>query len=440
MRTAFCLSLVVACGSLVFAAGANWPQFRGVNGGVVADDPKLPETWDTTKNVAWQTSISGTGWGSPIVWGDHVFVTSVITAADAPMKARVFDAKEVGAVPTTAHRWTVFDVDAKTGKIRWQTQVASAVPTLQKHMKNSYASETPVTDGERIYVWLGNVGLYALDFKGKVVWSKPAEVHKMRSGWGYAASPVIYKGRLYVVNDNEEQSSLAAYDGKTGKELWRVARDEKSNWSTPYIWENAQRTEIVTVGSKRVRSYDLDGRVLWDLSGLTTLQIPTPFAANGLLFINSGFRVEQFKPVYAIRPGASGDITLPKGETSSTFVAWSNPTLGSYNPSSIVYQGIHYTLYDTSLLAANDARTGEEVYAKLRVSSDSTGFTASPWAYNGKIFLLSEDGDTFVIQAGREFKILGRNSLNEMTLASPAIADSSLFIRTATRLYRIGAR
>jgi outer membrane protein assembly factor BamB len=264
--------------------------------------------------------------------------------------------------------------------------------------------------------------------------------YKMRSGWGHAASPVVHKGAVYVVNDNEEDSYLASFDAKTGKERWRVPREKGSSWVTPYVWQNAQRTEIVTVGLRKVTSYDLDGRLLWELTGVSTLSIPTPFAADDLLFVNSGFRIEPFKPVYAIRPGASGDISLPKEATSSKFVAWSNPTLGTYNPSSIVYRGIHYALYDTSLFAANDARTGADIYGKQRISADSTGFTASPWAYNGKIFVLSEDGDTFVLQAGPEFKVIGKNSLNEMTLATPAVADGSVFIRTASRLYRIGRK
>jgi outer membrane protein assembly factor BamB len=426
----------------VIIAGAevrttNWPQFRGSQAGVAADDPALPETWSDTENVAWKTEIPGVGWSSPVVWGDHIFVTSAVNTAESDRpKAREYTAREV-APTAAAHRWMVYDLDFSTGAIRWQREVGSAVPNQPRHLKNSYASETPATDGQRVYAYFGSIGLFAFDMNGKPVWSKPIGPFKMRQGWGAAASPIVYQNQVYLVNDNEEQSFLVAYDAATGAERWRVKRHEGSNWSTPYIWENSVRTELVTTGSTRVRSYDLSGALLWEMAGLSTLHIPTPFARNGLLYLNSGFRVDAKRPVYAIRPGASGDISLKADQTTNQFVAWSNPTLGSYNPSSLAYGDYYYTLFDTSFLACNDARTGKEVYPKTRISADSTGFTASPWAYNGKIFALSEDGDTFVIEPGPQFKIIGRNSLNEMTLATPAVANGSLVVRTASKLYRI---
>jgi outer membrane protein assembly factor BamB len=422
---------------VTLSADNNWPQFRGMHAGVVADDPALPETWGPADNVVWKTEVPGVGWSSPVVWDDHIFVTSAVNDEQpARPPARVYTAAEVA--PTTAlHRWIVYDVDFKSGKIRWQREVGRSVPARPKHMKNSYASETPATDGERVYAYFGSVGLFAFDMNGKQVWSKPMEAFKTRSDWGPAASPVVYKGRVLIVNDNDEHSFMAAYDAKTGRELWRVERDEGSNWSTPFVWENSVRTEIVTSGSRKLRSYDLDGKLLWEMSGLSSLHIPTSFAAHGLLFVNSGFRVDPNKPVFAIRPGATGDISLQKGETSNKYIVWWNPTLGSYNPSSIVYGDYYYTLYDTAFLTCHDAKTGAEVYGRQRISAESTGFTASPWAYNGKIFALSEDGDTFVIQAGRDFKVIGKNSLNEMTLATPAIAHHSLVVRTASKLYRI---
>jgi outer membrane protein assembly factor BamB len=432
------LSIVTIASAALSAAGSrSWQQFRGPDAGVVADDPNLPETWSTTDHVAWKTEIPGVGWSSPIVSGDHVFVTSAINLAESDRpKAREYNAREV-AKTTETHRWVAYDVDFETGRIRWEREVGRAVPPQARHLKNSYASETPATDGERVYAYFGSVGLFAFDLNGRPVWSKPFGPSEMRQGWGPAASPIVYKNRVYLVNDNEQQSFVAAYDGKTGAELWRVLRDEGSNWSTPYIWENPLRTELITTGSRRVRSYDLDGKLLWEMAGLSTLHIPTPFARDGLLFLNSGFRVDSKRPVYVVRPGASGDISLKGEETSNAFVVWSRPTLGSYNPSSIAYRGYYYTLFDTSFVACNDEKTGKEIYPRTRISAESTGFTASPWAYNGKIFVMSEDGDTFVIQAGPEFKILGKNSLDEMTLATPAVAGDSLIIRTASKLYRI---
>ncbi|MEQ1896425.1 MAG: PQQ-binding-like beta-propeller repeat protein [Vicinamibacterales bacterium] len=442
MRTshASVAALLLASAITLHAADQQWPQFRGPqSSGVAADDPRLPETWSATENVRWKADIPGIGWSSPVVWGDHVFLTTAIATTPAPVKARVYGAGEV-AKTSPPQRWVVVDVDLKSGKIRWQREVGAAVPAQPLHLKNSFASETPVTDGERVYAYFANAGLFVFDTKGKSVWSRPMPAPRMRSGWGAAASPVLHGGRIYLVSDNEDQSFLLALDAKSGKEVWKADRETGSSWVTPFIWTNPLRTEIVTIGWKKIRSYGLDGTPLWEMSGISTLSIPTPVAANGLLYLSSGYRNDPQKPVYAVKPGASGDISLKAGETSNAFVAWSNSTLASYNPSALVYRGTYYTLYDTAFLAANDATTGREVYGKQRVSADSTGFTASPWAYNGKVFALSEDGDTFVMDAGPAFKLVGRNGLDEMTLATPAIAKGTLLIRTASKLYRIGKK
>jgi outer membrane protein assembly factor BamB len=377
------------------------------------------------------------GWSSPIVWGDHVFLTSVINSAQTePPKPGLYFGGERPA-STAPHRWMAYDVDFATGKIRWEKELRHAPPPGPRHLKNSYASETPVTDGERVYFYFGSVGLFVFDMTGKPVWSKPIEPFKTRFGWGTAASPVLHRDRIYIVNDNDEGSFLAAYNKRTGDEAWRVMRDEGTNWATPFVWEHAQRTEIVTAGTGKVRSYDLAGKLLWELKGMSSITIPTPFERHGLLFISSGYVGDPLRPAYAIRPGASGDISLKPGETSSQFIAWSSPTLAPYNPTPLVYGDIYYTLFDRGFFTAHDARTGKEIYPRQRIAVDASGFTTSPWAYNGRIFALSEDGDTYVIQAGPEFKVLGKNSLGEMTLATPAVVRGSLVIRTASKLYRI---
>ena len=261
---------------------------------------------------------------------------------------------------------------------------------------------------------------------------------KTRDGLGGAASPVLYKDRLFIVNDNDERSFIAAFNARTGAELWRVDREEGTNWVTPFVWENELRAEIVTAGARRIRSYDLDGKLLWELAGMSSFAVPTPFAANGLLYVTSGYPADKLRPAYAIRPGATGDISLKPERTDNDYIVWSNPTLGPFHPSALVYGGCYYTLQDRGFLTCNDPATGKEIYPRQRISADATGFTASLWAYNGKVFAMSEDGDTYVIQAGPEFKVLGRNSLSEMTLATPAVANGSLIVRTASKLYRIG--
>jgi outer membrane protein assembly factor BamB len=436
--------------SALSAAAQNWPQFRGSNGGVAADDARLPETWSATENVAWSVDIPGRSWSSPVVWGDQVFVVSAVNVkqpVETPNAVATYLARSLGGPmsgaaltnPTDEHRWVLYAIDAGTGKIRWERQVHAAVPRQSAHQKNSFASETPATDGERVYVYLGYAGLFAFDMKGAPVWSKPMDAPRMRTGWGTAASPVLHDGRIYIVNDNEDRSFIAAFDARTGAEAWRTGREgEASNWSTPFVWENEQRTEIITTGSKGVRAYDTGGTLLWQLSGMTSIHAVTPIASRSLLYVSSGYFPDTPRPTYAIKPGAKGDVSLKEGETSNAFVAWSNPTLASAYPSPLLAGGQYYTLMDRGFLTSNDPATGKEIYGRQRIAPDSGTFSASPWAYNGKIFAISEDGETFVLQAGPEFKLLGRNALNEMTLASPAVAGGSLFIRTATKLYRIG--
>jgi len=428
------LVLVLSLWSAGLAA-EEWPQFRGLSGGLGVDHRDLPDAWGPTTNVAWVANVAGLGWSSPVVWGDHVFLTSVVSSVqqEAPKPGYYLGDWPASTAP---HKWMIYDFDYRTGKLRWERQVSAVPPALPKHLKNSYASETPVTDGERIYAYFAGVGLFAFDFDGKPVWSIPLAPSKTRNNWGTGGSPAIHKGRVYLVSDNDAQSFIAAFDAKTGKQVWRVDRQEGTNWSTPYVWENAQRTEIVTTGSDLVRAYDVDGKQLWQLKGMSSITIPTPFTSHGMLFLSSGYIPEPLRPTYAIRPGASGDISLAPNETSNAYIAWSSPAIAPYNPSPVVAGDTLYTLLDRGFFTAHDARTGRELYGRQRITAEASGFTSSPWAYNGKVFVLSEDGDTFVIQAGPEFKVVGKNSLGEMTLATPAIARGSLFIRTASKLYR----
>ena len=422
------------------AGGQQWTQFRGPGAaGVVADNPDLPERWSATDNVAWRTPIPGLGWSSPIVAGGLVFVTTVASDGDVETPEGGWYRYGERGAPGDVHHWLVYALDLETGAPRWRTEVHAGVPATSHHLKNTYASETPVTDGEHVYVLFGNVGLYALGFDGTVRWSRDLPPAETRNGWGTAASPVLHDGRVHLVVDSEEQSYLMALSAETGAELWRTDRDEGTNWSTPYVWAHDGRTEIVTTGTDRVRSYDLAGRELWELSGMSSIVIPTPIAAHGLLYLESGYIADFFRPVYAIRPGASGDISLADGDTANEYVAWSLEQGGTYHPSPLVYGDYYYTLLDRGMMTAHDARTGAEVYGRRRIDVGQA-FTASPWAYNGKIFALSEEGTTYVIPAGPEFRVVAENPLDEFTMATPAILDDSLIIRTAEAVYRIAER
>jgi outer membrane protein assembly factor BamB len=377
-----------------------------------------------------------------------VIVTAAVSAGrEKPPIPGLYDpGDEQGSLKSTAeHRWTVYDVDFKTGKIRWQRELHRSPPPLARHIKNTDASETPVTDGERVYVYFGAIGrVFALDLSGRTLWTKETGAYPGTSQFGSASSPALHGEHLYIVNDNATGSFITALDKRTGREIWKVPRNESpQGWATPFVWEHDLRTEIVTTtsdgqGTKgRVRSYDLEGKPLWELRGLTILSTPSPFARNGLLYVSSGYPGASPRPVFAIRPGASGDISLGEDETANSFVAWHQPLLGTYNTSALAYGDYYYTLLDRGFLLCHDARTGRQIYGRQRISAESSGFTASPWAYNGKIFLLSEDGDTFVVEAGPTYKLLGKNPLGEMSMATPAVVRGSIILRTQSHLYRI---
>jgi len=430
--------VVLSSLSTTSQAADNWAQFRGPGASGVSANSGLPDAWSAEERVAWKTPIPGRGWSSPVVWGNRIFVTTAIREGGQPEAAKkglYFGGNR--PAPKEVHRYLVYGLDLDSGKIVWEKEVHRGVPKHGHHLKNSLASETPVTDGERLYAYIGNVGLFGFDFEGNLLWSKQWESVPTRFGWGTAASPALHGERIYVVNDNEQESFLVALDKKTGERIWRVERDEKSNWATPFVWENEKRTEIVTPGTGKTRSYGLDGELLWEFGGMSSHTIPTPLAGHGLLFVTSGYINTLIRPLFAIRPGATGDITLQEDQTSNEYIAWCQKKGGPYNPSPILYGDYLYVLYDRGMIACYDARTGEEVYGKHRIGPGARAFTSSPWAYNGKLFCLSEDGDTFVIQAGPKFKLLGKNSLGELCMATPAMTPDSLIIRTESHLLRI---
>lgn len=432
----------LACAPALFAASpTNWGQFRGPGArGVSEDDIRLPETWSATENVAWRVPLAGVAWSSPIVWGDRVLLTNVVSEGlvEPPKPGLYFGGNRLEP-SKDVHRWSVVCLDFGSGNVLWEREVERSAPKTPRHLKNSYASETPVTDGKRLYAHFGQIGTFCYGLDGEILWQKRWQPVQTRNAWGMASSPALHDGRLYIVNDNEDQSYLVALDKTNGNEIWRVERDEPSNWSSPYVWHNERGTEIVTTGRQKVRSYDLDGKLLWEISGMSSIVIPTPFSAHGLLYVTSGYVGDETRPVFAVRPGARGDISLLDGSTSNASIAWSLPQGAPYNPSPLLYGDYYYTLYDRGFLTCHDARTGEEIYGKQRFRVGASAFTASPWAYNGKLFCLSEEGDCFVVGAGPEYRLIRENSIGEQCMATPAIAQGSLILRSAEAVYRIAA-
>ncbi len=437
LRLAFAVLALIGF-ALPATAQENWPQFRGLGAAGVSARP-LPTKWDKTTNIVWSLDIPGRGWSSPVVWGDKIFVTAVLNDKTPTPRPGLYIQDLNGKIPPGEHVWKLYCIDFNTGKPIWDKVVHQGNPGEPIHLKNTYASETPVTDGANVYVYFGNLGLYCYDMKGTLVWSKTIAPRKTRMGWGTGSSPALHEDRVYLVNDNDEKSSLAAYDKKTGEEVWKIDRDEKSTWGTPLVWEHKQRTEIVTAGTNKVRSYGLDGKLLWELKGMSVISIPTPFAGPEHLYVTSGYVMDLTKPLYAIKPGAAGDITLKAKETSNDSIAWTQRSAGPYHPTPVMHRDRVYVLLDKGFLSCYDARTGKEIYNRQRIDPSSDKFTSSPWAAHGKIYCLSEDGDTYVIRAGDTFEVLGKNALDEMTLATPALVRGDILLRTASKLYRIGS-
>jgi outer membrane protein assembly factor BamB len=458
---------ITSVASSTTSGPSEWPQFRGPAGSGIADESSLPEKWSESQNVAWSYEVPGRGWSSPIVWRDRVFVTSAISpgAFKAP-STRIFGndyvaelmkqglpAEEVNkrvisrdielTDETGDIRYMVYALDAKSGKVLWEREAHRGQPFGGRHRKNTYASETPVTDGERVYVSFGgNVGLFCYSMDGKLLWKHSWPPQPIYLDFGTASSPVVHEGRVYQLHDNDGEGFFTALEARTGKELWKVKRTDnapmKSGWATPFIWESGSRTEIVTIGRGLVISYDPSGKELWRLGGMTQAT-PSPVAADGLLYVGSGSQGDANRPLVAVRPGASGDISLTAEQDANDFVVWRQPRFSGYTPSPLVYRGRVYAINDNGILQVGDAKTGKEIY-KARVGGGGHTFSSSPLASQGRIYLLSEDGDTFVLRAGDTYDEIAKNSLGEMSLATPAADADSLYVRTQTKLYRIRNR
>jgi len=439
-------------------------MFRGPDANPVAAMGRLPEKWSKTENVEWAAEIPGRGWSSPIVSGHNVFVTTVATEGKSKppqigteysneyvaelMKQGLSEqevmkrvtARDIELPEEVMLHYYLYCLDVRSGKVVWKREFYSGHPPGGRHRKNSFASETPVTDGKLVYVYAANLGLYAYDMHGAPVWHTPLEAYPIYLDFGTGASPVLWGGMLLIVADNEKQQFVAAFDTHTGKQVWRTNRDlamkgdgppQRSGWVTPFVWKNSQRTEVVTVGPGAAVSYDAAGKELWRLSGMSVIPIPSPFAYDGMLYVNGGWG----KGLFAVRPGAAGNLTPGEDGKSSEFVAWSQPHGGTYLPTEVAYDGALYALSETGILSRFDAKTGKLTY-RSRIEAGGA-FTSSPWAYNGKVFCLSEEGKTFVIAAGEKFELLHVNPLDEMAQATPAIAGDRLLLRTESRLYSI---
>lgn len=417
----------------------DWSQFRGPRGDGVVQDSKIPEHWSEKSHVAWRVPIPGRGWSQPIVAGNRIFVTTA--NSDEEEKPR---RGEMGIVPGAAdsrkhfYRWKLLCLAAQTGAVVWEQTVHEGKPRFGKHRTNTFASETPATDGERVVAYFGMTGISCYDLDGKRLWTRDLGAFPTQANWGTGSSPVLYGDAVFVQCDNEQSSFLIALDKRSGDVLWQVARDELTNWSTPYVWKNRERTELVAAGGNKTRAYaPSTGELLWEIqgSGRTSL---SPVGSDELLYVDS---VTKFMgspgKLVAIRAGAAGDISLKPKETSSPAVAWS-VTLNSYrNASPLLYAGCLYMLeQNQGVVRCFDAQTGKLNYQNRM--PQATGCNASPWAMGNRIFCLDEVGLTVAFEPGPEFKVVASNKLEEdMFWASAAVAGNRLLLRSLQHLYCI---
>jgi outer membrane protein assembly factor BamB len=442
----------------------NWPQFRGAENNLVIAAKNLPDSWSPSENIRWSTGIEGDSWTSPVVWDNKIFVTSAIPVKVAPAPERqappprpqaeatgTSDSGQNPPPPTQRppdpeegqsfleeiYRWEVSCLDLETGEILWKEVAKEGSPRTKKHRATNYASETPVTNGKRLYAYFGNNGLYCYDLEGTLLWEKDLGAYPTLNGWGTGSSPVLYKDMLYVQVDNEESSFLVALDAESGEEIWKKERDELTNYSTPIIWKNSKRTELVTTG-KTARSYDpLTGNLIWELEIAGYYTIPSPVARQDKLYLgNAGFR-DTPGTLFCVVAGAEGNISPADGESTSSGVLWSNPDAPTANPTPLLYEGLLYVLGSRGgEFTCIDASTGELVYQEK--IENVAACWASPWIYEDKIFFTDEKGMTQVLQAGRNFELLHQNALEDKFWASIAVSNDAYIMKGTEQIYCIG--
>ena len=417
---------------------SNWPQFRGPEYNMLAQAKDLPMEWGTDQNIKWKLPLSGKGWSCPIVWGDKVFFTEAILDKNSvPPDTSSNEERQQVNPPDGTYQWTVNCLDLKFGEVLWKAVAYEGKPTVPTHRDNTYASETPVTDGKRVYAYFGMIGLFCYDFEGELIWKKDLGVYKTQKDWGTSTSAVLYKNNLYLQLDNEDESFLVAMNKKTGEEIWRIPREEKTNWSTPVIWKNRVRTELVT-GGQKARSYDpKTGELLWELDLGGGRNISSPVASRDLLFTGNEKRSDGGGFLFAIKAGSEGDITPPEGDSTSSGVLWTRSNSGLAMASPLLYNGHIYIVERRGgSVSCYEETTGRTVYSKTRIP-EAGAFWASPWAYNDRIWCMDESGTTYVIKAGEDFEVLSKYSIEDKFWSSAAITDQGYIFRGVSNLFHV---
>jgi len=411
----------------------------------VLDNSNLPESFDIQKmlNVRWKTVIPGLGLSSPVIWGDKLFLTTAVSKFDNQgIKPGIYG--DGMPVPdSSVHDWKVYCINKNTGSILWERTACTGIPKIKRHPKSTHANPSVATDGKYAVAFFGSEGLYCYDNDGKLIWKKNFGILKSvafdynAAEWEFASSPIIYKGVLIIQCDVLENSFLAAFNVKTGKELWKTKRDEYPGWCTPNIYKNGETTLIAVNGYKHRGGYDFEtGKEVWRMSGGGDVPIPTPVIGKDLIYFNSAHGPSS--PILAIRTDATGDISLKQEEKSNEFVQWSIPRGGSYIHTLLLYRNHLYNVNWNGTINCLDPETGKEIYnAKL---GKSKSFVAAPVASDGRLYIVDEQGTVYIIQDGDTFKELSEIPLNDICLTAPSITDGMIYFRTQKYLIAVGKK
>jgi len=424
----------------------SWPSFRGPHASGVADGQNLPDQWNgkTGENILWHTPIPGLAHSSPVVWGNRVFVTTAVSSdPKASFRPGLYGDGDASK-DRSVHRWMIYALDKQSGKVLWDRVAFEGEPIEKRHIKSTYANSTPVTDGRIVVAWFGSQGIYAYDVNGKLLWK--VNMGRVDMGaydiptyeWGPASSPIIWKDLVIVQCDTQTDSFIIAFNANTGKAVWKTKRDEIPSWGTPTVATTSKGEELIANASNFIRGYDpRTGKELWRLGRSSKITAPTPIFADDILVVVSGRGPER--PIFVMKAGARGDLTLPAGQSSSDTIMWSRTGRGSYMPTPLIYNGILYVLANNGTFDAYNLKTGDEIY-RQRLPLVGSGFSASPVASDGKIYLSNEDGEILVVAAGEKFNHIATNTMGELLMATPALSDGVMYVRSANSLFAVGRK
>jgi len=418
----------------------EWPRFRGPDDNMVINRKDLPDQWSDSLNIKWSAEMIGESWSSPIVYGDKVFFSSAVQVKKAPEKPKNEEndqqQEDKNRLPEDVYRWQLTCLDLESGEELWNVISREGTPRIRKHAGSTYACESPVTDGKHVWVYYGMHGVYCYDMNGNLVWEQDPGAYPTAKGWGTGSSPVLYNNTLYVLVDNEENSFLVAYNASTGAEKWKVSRDEKTSYSTPVIWKNNVRTELVTLGSK-ARSYNPEnGELIWEMKFNVGRAATSPVFDSEIIYVGLSGGPRDIGPLHAVKAGASGNLTQEENYSNAYF-AWSDTLAGLGYPSPVLYEGKLYVLADRGgEITCFDAATGQRIYKEK--AGKAAACWASPWIVNDKLYFYDEKGETQIIQVEPEFKVMGSNKLDDKFWATVAVAGNNYILKGVDKIYCIG--